>query len=62
MGQVKVVNNTSQRLELMLVDKTTKKMKSAALQPGATKFIDSSEITQQIKNLESKKLITTVEV
>lgn len=62
MAQVKVINNTAQRLELMIQDKVTKVMKSAALAPKAIKYIDAAEVTQQLKNLASKKLITTVEV
>ena len=62
MAQLKITNNTNQRLELMLQDKNTKKMKGVALGPKEVKFIDAVEVTQQLNNLAGRKFITTIEV
>ena len=62
MGQVKVINNMNQRLELMLQDSRTKVMKGSALAPNAVKIIPANEVTPQLKLLAAKKFVTLVEL
>ena len=62
MGQVKVINNMNQRIELMLQNEVTKVMKGTALAPRAVKIINAGEVTSQLTMLANKKLITLVEL
>jgi hypothetical protein len=62
MGQVKVINNMNQRIELMLQNEVTKVMKGIALAPRAVKIINAGEVTPQLTMLSNKKLITLVEL
>ena len=62
MAQVKIINNTNQRHELMLQDPKTKVLRGVQLAANAVRIIEAAEITPQINLLAKKKFITKVEL
>ena len=62
MGQVKIINNMNQRVELMLQNPVSKVMTGSSLAPRAVKTVNAAEVTVQTRLLAQKKLITLVEL
>lgn len=62
MAQLKVINNTNQKIEIMLQDLRTKSLKGTSLVARDVKIIDTAEVSNQLRSLAGKQIVTLIEL
>ena len=62
MAQLKIINNTNQKIEIMLQDQRTKSLKGVSLIARDVKIIDTAEVSSQLKSLANRQIITLIEM